>query len=63
MLMVCPVNHKQITAASNANGMFRTTTNALRQSRKKINTISPVRIAPSKPSDAKLLMELVTVGD
>ena len=48
-LMVCPVAHNATAAARIANGMFTTTTTALRQSRRNSNTIKPVRIAPSVP--------------
>ncbi len=63
MLMVCPVSHSRISALSSANGIFRTTMNALRQSRRKISTIRPVSAAPSRPSTISPRMELVTYGD
>ena len=63
MLMVWPTAHKRITALSKANGIFITTITALRQSRRKINTIRPVRPAPSNPSRISPRKELVTNGD
>ena len=63
MLIVWPVAHNRITALSKANGMFMTTITALRQSRRKISTIKPVRPAPSNPSVISPRRELVTNGD
>src|SRR5579883_1115265 len=63
MLMVWPVPQSSTTALSSANGMFRTTIKALRQSRRKISTIRPVRTAPSNPSDSRPRMAFETNGD
>ena len=49
-LIVCPVSHRATSAPQSANGMLRTTTMTLRQSRRKSSTISPVRTAPRAPS-------------
>ena len=49
-LIVCPVSHIATSAPHSAIGMLRTTTMTLRQSRRKSNTISPVRTAPRAPS-------------
>ena len=62
-LTVCPVSHIASDAANNEMGMFTTTMNALRRSRKKRRTIRPVRIAPSPASFTSALMELHTTGD
>ena len=45
-LIVWPVSHSATKAPQIANGILRTTTITLRQSRRKTSTISPVRIAP-----------------
>ena len=62
-LIVWPVSQRATSAPQIANGMLRTTTMTLRQSRRKTSTISPVRTAPRAPSVARLRTALVTVGD
>ena len=62
-LIVCPVSHSAIRAPHKANGMFRTTTMTLRQSRKNSSTIRPVSPAPMSPSVTTVHIDLVTVGD
>ena len=52
-LIVCPDTHSATIAARSANGMFSTTTSALRQSRRNSSTISPVSTAPSSPSSVR----------
>ena len=49
-----------MTAPSKAKGIFKITIRALRQSRRKIRTISPVSSAPASPSVTRLRRELVT---
>jgi hypothetical protein len=61
--MFSPLNHSANVAASSDSGMLMTTMNALRQSRRKINTMRPVRIAPSAPSLSRSLIERSTTGD
>ncbi len=62
-LIVWPVSHSATSAPQIANGMFRTTTMTLRQSRRNSSTISPVSAAPIRPSVTTLHMARVTVGD
>ena len=63
MLIVCPVSHSATTAAINANGIFNSTTIALRQSRRNTRTISPTSTAPKAPSLTTPQMARVTYGD
>ena len=60
MLTVCLVIHSANTAPISARGMLMTTIKALRQSRKKRNTIRPVRRAPRAPSKVSPAMARVT---
>ena len=62
-LTVCPVSQSATKAPQRAIGMFRTTTTALRQSRRKISTTRPIKPAPSAPSSASARTARVTVGD
>ena len=62
-LTVCPDAHSAIIAARIDNGMFTTTTRALRQSRRNSKIISPVSTAPSSPSSTRPRMARVTKGD
>ncbi len=62
-LTVCPDAHSAIIAARIDNGMFTTTTRALRQSRRKSKTTNPVSTAPSSPSSVSPRMARVTKGD
>src|SRR5437867_11424490 len=63
MLIDWPAAHKNMTAVSNAKGMFNTTMSELRQSRRKRSTKRPDNIAPRSPSVTRPRMEFATNGD
>ena len=62
-LIDCPASHNANSEAIRASGMFSTTTITLRQSRRKISTMSPTSAAATSPSETTPVIELVTYGD
>ena len=61
--MDCPLTQSAKAAASSASGMFTTTMNAVRQSRRNSSTIRPVSSAPRPPSLSRSRIERSTTGD
>ena len=63
MLIVLPVSHRPHSEPKSAIGMLNTTTITLRQLRRNSRIISPVSLAPIRPSVATFFTAVTTVGD